>query len=179
MSVTPPPARDTEPRIVPSTCWECSTTCGSLLSVKGSRVVDVKPNRAHPGSKGAFCAKGIRAAPEWTYREQRLLSPLKRRGARGSRIPLVCKYFANGNIASPLHGEVPGCLCLLEQGIKHVGCTGEFPLQEQRYAQPHPAAPGKKSVVERVGEISSFFGGRPRLDWFTGNNAQDCLIAED
>ncbi len=74
----------TEPRIIPSTCWECSTTCGSLLTVEQGRVTKVGPNAAHPGSKGAFCAKGIRALPEWTYGKQRLLHPLRRQGPRGS-----------------------------------------------------------------------------------------------
>ena len=70
-------------RTIPSTCWECSTTCGALLTVDEGRVIDIRPNRAHPWSQGAFCAKGIRALPEWTYSENRLLHPLKRRGPRG------------------------------------------------------------------------------------------------
>ena len=74
----------TESQTIPSTCWECSTTCGSLLTVTQGRVTKVGPNPVHPGSKGAFCAKGIRALPEWTYGEQRLLHPLRRRGPRGS-----------------------------------------------------------------------------------------------
>ena len=68
---------------IPSTCWECSTTCGGLLDVRNDRVVDIRPNRNHPGSRGAFCAKGIRALPHWTYGERRVLHPLKRSGARG------------------------------------------------------------------------------------------------
>ena len=74
----------TESRLVPSTCWECSTTCGSLLTIEHGRVTKVGPNPAHPGSQGAFCAKGIRALPEWTYRDRRLLFPQKRVGPRGS-----------------------------------------------------------------------------------------------
>ena len=45
-------------RSLPSTCWECSTTCGSLLTVSDGRVTKVGPNPEHPVSKGAFCAKG-------------------------------------------------------------------------------------------------------------------------
>ena len=70
--------------IVPSTCWECSALCGSLLTIEGGKVTRIAPNPAHPGSRGAFCVKGIRALPEWTYQEQRLRTPLRRVGARGS-----------------------------------------------------------------------------------------------
>lgn len=67
----------------PSTCWECGTVCGSLVTVQGGRVVRVGPNPAHPASKGAFCVKGILGAPGWRDAEQRLLHPLTRVGARG------------------------------------------------------------------------------------------------
>ena len=71
-------------RTVASTCWECSAKCGSLLTVDDDgRVVKVAPNPAHPGSKGAFCVKGMRGLPEWTYGSDRLLHPLRRVGARG------------------------------------------------------------------------------------------------
>ena len=68
----------------PSTCWECSTRCGSLVTLKDGQVANVQPNTDHPGSKGAFCVKGIRALPELTYSENRIKSPLRRVGARGS-----------------------------------------------------------------------------------------------
>ncbi|MCK8786848.1 molybdopterin-dependent oxidoreductase [Roseomonas sp. NAR14] len=72
-------------RVIPSTCWECSAYCGSLLTVGGDgRVTKVAPNPASPVSRGAFCVKGIRALPEATYQEGRLLHPLRRLGERGS-----------------------------------------------------------------------------------------------
>lgn len=71
-------------RVIPSTCWECGTLCGALVSVDGDRVVKVAPNPEHPMSKGAFCVKGIRALPEWTTNDQRLRHPLRRVGERGS-----------------------------------------------------------------------------------------------
>lgn len=78
-------------RTIASTCWEGNTTCGSLVTVEGGRAVDIRPNRAHPHSKGGFCAKGIRGLMESTYSGSRLTHPLRRTGARGSgewtRIP--------------------------------------------------------------------------------------------
>ena len=68
----------------PSTCWECSTRCGSLVTLTDGRVSRVGPNIDHPGSKGAFCVKGIRALPELTYSENRVRHPMRRTGPRGS-----------------------------------------------------------------------------------------------
>ncbi len=67
----------------PTTCWECSTCCGALATVRDGRVVDFAPNRDNPYSKGAFCIKGIRGAPGITYGANRLLHPMRRTGARG------------------------------------------------------------------------------------------------
>jgi len=44
----------------------------------------VGPNVDHPGSKGAFCVKGIRALPELTYSPNRIARPMRRSGSRGS-----------------------------------------------------------------------------------------------
>ena len=69
--------------IYPSTCWECSTTCGSLVTVRGGKVAKIGPNPDHPVSRGAFCVKGIRALPEWTDQADRILHPMRRTGPRG------------------------------------------------------------------------------------------------
>ncbi len=46
----------TADRIVyPTTCWECSTKCGSLVTVEDGQAVKIGPNVDHPGSVGAFC----------------------------------------------------------------------------------------------------------------------------
>ena len=69
--------------VVPSTCWECSTHCGALVTVENGRVTKVAPNPEHPSSQGAFCIKGIRGLPDLTYHKDRVLYPMKRTGARG------------------------------------------------------------------------------------------------
>ena len=69
--------------IIPSTCVECATHCGSLVTVRDGTVVDIAPNPKHPFSQGAFCIKGIRGLKDGTYQESRPLHPLKRTGARG------------------------------------------------------------------------------------------------
>src|SRR5690606_12361330 len=70
-------------RVIPTTCWECSTHCGALATVADGRAVKIAPNPDHPASQGAFCVKGMRGLPELTYGEARLLHPINRTGARG------------------------------------------------------------------------------------------------
>ncbi len=75
---------DAASTVHPSTCWECSICCGSLVTVADGRVTNIAPNPKHPYSKGAFCIKGIRGAESLTYGPSRLLHPLRRKGPRGS-----------------------------------------------------------------------------------------------
>jgi thiosulfate reductase / polysulfide reductase chain A len=72
-----------ELKVIPSTCTECPVHCGSLVHVRDGVVEDVKPNPAHPLSKGAMCIKGLRGSTGITYSELRLLHPLQRVGERG------------------------------------------------------------------------------------------------
>jgi anaerobic selenocysteine-containing dehydrogenase len=69
--------------VFPSTCWECSTHCGSLIRMADGRVTRIDPNPDHPGTLGAFCVKGIRGLPELTDHKDRLLHPLRRTAGRG------------------------------------------------------------------------------------------------
>src|SRR5262245_3079496 len=78
-----PDALQTPDGTYPTTCWECSTCCGALATVRDGRVVDFAPNPDNPHSKGAFCIKGIRGAPGITYAASRLLYPMRRTGPRG------------------------------------------------------------------------------------------------
>ncbi len=80
---TAPAGRQVADGTYPTTCWECSTCCGALATVRDGRVVDFAPNSDHPHSKGAFCIKGIRGAPGIAYGPNRLLHPMRRVGARG------------------------------------------------------------------------------------------------
>ena len=74
----------TDQIVYPTTCWECSTKCGSLVTVEDGQAVKIGPNVDHPGSLGAFCVKGIRGLPELNNHDQRVLYPMKRVGERGA-----------------------------------------------------------------------------------------------
>ena len=68
----------------PSTCWECSVNCGSLVTVADGLVTKVAPNPGQPHSRGNFCIKGIRGGPDLATHPLRLLHPMRRAGPRGS-----------------------------------------------------------------------------------------------
>ena len=78
------PSNNVTDGVFPSTCWECSVCCGSLVTVADGHVTNVAPNPQHPHSKGAFCVKGIRGAPGLTYGPSRITQPRRRCGPRGS-----------------------------------------------------------------------------------------------
>lgn len=79
-----PEARGLGDGTYPSTCWECSVNCGSLVTVADGVVTKVAPNPEQPHSRGNFCIKGIRGGPDLAAHPLRLLHPMRRAGARGS-----------------------------------------------------------------------------------------------
>ena len=70
--------------IVPTTCFNCEAGCGLLSYVdkETMRVRKFEGNPYHPGSRGRNCAKGP-ATINQINDTDRILYPLKRKGARG------------------------------------------------------------------------------------------------
>jgi anaerobic selenocysteine-containing dehydrogenase len=68
-----------------SVCTLCdpTTQCGLDCYVKDGRIVKVEGSLENPHSAGTLCAKGA-AQRQWVYHEDRLRTPLKRVGPRGS-----------------------------------------------------------------------------------------------
>lgn len=57
-----------------SFCRFCIALCGLRVTTDGERIVAVKGDPAHPGSRGYTCAKG-RALGRWHHHPQRILAP--------------------------------------------------------------------------------------------------------
>lgn len=70
-------------RAIPTTCEQCPAGCGIVGYLDGDRLVKILGNPNHPNNQGGICAKGI-AGINLVNDTERLLSPLKRAGARGS-----------------------------------------------------------------------------------------------
>ncbi|MBK1704999.1 molybdopterin-containing oxidoreductase family protein [Halochromatium glycolicum] len=70
---------------VRSYCPLCISKCGTISTVDGGRLVEVRPDPSHP-TAGSFCAKG-RAAPELVHSDRRLQVPLMRTRPKGDADP--------------------------------------------------------------------------------------------
>jgi anaerobic selenocysteine-containing dehydrogenase len=79
------PALETGIEIRKSICTICdpTTQCGLDLYVKDGKIIKVEGSREHPYSVGTLCPKGA-ATRQYVYSEDRLKTPLKRTGPRGS-----------------------------------------------------------------------------------------------
>jgi anaerobic selenocysteine-containing dehydrogenase len=62
---------------------DCPDTCSLTVTVEGERVVAVRGSKTNPYTAGVVCAKVPAAYPEWVHGPGRLLTPLRRTGAKG------------------------------------------------------------------------------------------------
>src|SRR3546814_16633377 len=81
----PSPAGNPVRNEIPGFCTLCRSRCGSINVVENGRLVEVRPNTAHPTGV-ALCPKG-RAEPEIVHRRQRILSPLRLSRPKDAREP--------------------------------------------------------------------------------------------
>ncbi len=68
---------------VQTVCYMCSSECGLILHKRAGRICGVFADPAHPMNQGAFCPKSL-AIPELVHSRDRIRSPLKRVGKRGT-----------------------------------------------------------------------------------------------
>ncbi|MBI5234633.1 MAG: molybdopterin-dependent oxidoreductase [Deltaproteobacteria bacterium] len=66
-----------------SLCTQCGAGCGIQARVMDGRVKKIEGNPGHPVSKGKLCALG-QAGVQSLYNPDRIKTPLKRRGERGT-----------------------------------------------------------------------------------------------
>ncbi len=69
----------------PTVCpLDCPDTCSLTATVQNDKVVDVRGSKANPYTDGVICNKVTRYYPDFVHGKQRLTTPLKRAGPRGS-----------------------------------------------------------------------------------------------
>ncbi len=71
--------------LVPTVCPYCGAGCGFFIAVERERATGIEYMPDHPVSEGALCSKG-NAALEILCHQERLTSPLKRKGEGWARI---------------------------------------------------------------------------------------------
>ncbi|MER2090531.1 MAG: molybdopterin oxidoreductase family protein [Sporosarcina sp.] len=75
---------DVEDGVVPSVCsLDCPDQCGLLVHKKDGKIVKIEGDPDHPVTKGSICNK-VRHMSERIYDSNRLKTPLKRVGEKGS-----------------------------------------------------------------------------------------------
>ena len=79
------PGPDTGIEVRKSICTICdpTTQCGLDLYVKDGEIIKVEGSKEHPYNLGTLCSKGA-ASRQYIYNQDRLKTPLKRTGPRGS-----------------------------------------------------------------------------------------------
>ncbi len=81
---------------------DCPDTCALRITVQDGRAIKVQGDPDHPPTHGALCTK-VSRYPERTYHPERVLTPLKRSGPKGSgRFVPVGWDEALGDIAQRL-----------------------------------------------------------------------------
>lgn len=98
------PGEDTGIQVKQTMCDICSPGmhCGIGAYVRDGKVIKIEGLDGHPSNDGRLCTKGL-ANREYIYREDRILTPLKRTGKRGegSFVPITWEE-AYGEIADRL-----------------------------------------------------------------------------
>jgi anaerobic selenocysteine-containing dehydrogenase len=82
-SVIPPPGEIT-PRTIRGACpHDCPDCCATLVTVENGRATRIQGDPDHPFTQGFLCAK-VNRYLERTYHRDRLTTPLRRAGPKGS-----------------------------------------------------------------------------------------------
>src|SRR3989440_12749528 len=82
---------------------DCPDTCSMLVTVEDGRAVRVAGDPSHPFTRGFLCAK-VNRYVERTYHHERLRTPLRRTGPKGSgRFEPISWNDALSEIADRLH----------------------------------------------------------------------------
>ena len=100
------PCEETGIRVCHTVCAICSpaNNCGVNAYVRDGRMVKLEGMDEHPQSKGRMCVKGL-SGRQFAYREDRILTPLKRVGERGEgKFEPITWEQAYDEIASRLNG---------------------------------------------------------------------------
>ena len=80
----PLPTLDSTPHTVRGACpHDCPDTCATLVTVENGRATRIQGDPDHPVTSGFLCAK-VNRYLERTYHKDRLTTPLKRVGPKGS-----------------------------------------------------------------------------------------------
>lgn len=125
-----------------SVCGQCPAGCGIVVRVSEGRAKKIEGNPLHPVNRGKLCARG-QAALQALYHPERLGTPMKLSGARGSgsykpvsweeALSLLLTQLAK------VKAEAPASLLMLSEPLRgHAGLiAGRF---MKAFGSPHRVA---------------------------------------
>jgi len=119
-------------RCIPTICFNCESACGLLAFIdkKNGRIDKFEGNPVHPGSRGRTCAKGP-ATINQVHDTERILTPLRRTGPRGS-----------GSFEP----------CTWEEALSDIGGRIQKAFDEERHDEVmyHVGRPGDDHFIARM-----------------------------
>ena len=88
------PGPDTGIEVRHTICDICSPGmhCGINAYIKDGKVIKIEGIDGHPSNDGRLCTKGL-SNRQYIYREDRVLTPLKRVGKRGGAWNCLCRKY--------------------------------------------------------------------------------------
>ena len=144
---------NTQDGTYPTTCWECSTCCGALATVRDGRVVRFRAQSAiipTPRAPSASRASAARLASPMA--PSRLLYPMRRTGAAG-----------RGQVGAHLLGRgAGGDGRPARSGAPEVRAGGDRRRHQRRLFQPQ-RHPGADAALDRLAQLDDQPGPVRRL----------------
>lgn len=109
-------------------CRICEASCGLVAELEAGRIVELRPNKAHIGTDGFACMKGLNQHKMYDSPD-RLQHPLKRVGDRYERISWAQAYTEIGAKVKGLRAVSPNAISM------YVGTAAGFSLLHPIFAE--------------------------------------------
>jgi anaerobic selenocysteine-containing dehydrogenase len=154
---------------------DCPSQCGLQVTLDGGRIVNVVGDRDHPFTQGVICGK-VHDYAERVYAPTRVLSPLRRTGAKGDgRFEPIGWDDAIDEIARRWRAVIAdrGAEAILP--FSYAGTLGLV-----QYWAGHPLfhALGASRLDRTVCITTAYAGWRATLGTVTGNDAEQMVDAD-
>jgi anaerobic selenocysteine-containing dehydrogenase len=154
---------------------DCPSACSLLVSIKDGRLAEVTGDPAQPFTQGVICGK-VRAYAERVHSPLRVLTPLRRTGAKGSgRFERISWDEAIGEVATRWRAIIghEGAEAILP--FSYAGTMGQV-----QYYAGHPLfhALGASLLDRTICVSTAYAGWRATLGAVTGNDSEQMVGAD-
>ncbi len=120
-------------------CRICEASCGLEVDVADDRIVDIRPDKAHAGTSGYACIKGLHQHQMYDSPD-RLEYPMKRTGTRWDRISWEQAMSEIGEKVGRMAAAAPDSIAM------YVGTAAGFSVLHPIFAQGFMQGIGSRSM---------------------------------